>query len=108
MSPGQVAKVFCPSSTFTRFDRDPQNNPSQKDLDYKEVTYELELLKCDYDHIEPVQMLTYNRCMYLTLTGPGANLALTVSNIDKYAPRKTGVYNVNVERWSGPKCGNIA
>jgi len=58
---------------------------------------------------EPVAKgLEANRCLYLTLTGLGQNLALTASAVDKYAPHQTGVFNVDVQRWLGPKSGNVA
>jgi hypothetical protein len=33
-------------------------------------------------------------------------LALSVEEADAYAPRKTGLHNVNIEKWEGPNSKN--
>jgi len=44
-----------------------------------------------------------NKCIFITLSGIGKNLALATKMQDKYAPRTTGVYDVVVEEFEGPK-----
>jgi len=41
--------------------------------------------------------------MFITLSGTGKNLALAIKLEDKYAPRTTGVYDVFIEEFEGPK-----
>ena len=42
------------------------------------------------------------KCFYIELTTmkDGHNYVLEVATVDKYAPRKTGVYNVDLQMWN--------
>jgi hypothetical protein len=58
----------------------------------------------DFPKDEPV---IPKRCIFITMTdGNGKQMALTSSLGDKYAPRKTGIYDVGVDEWEGKGSSN--
>jgi len=44
--------------------------------------------------------------MFITLDKGNQRFALTANTNDKYAPRKTGLYDVGIESWSGKDSTN--
>lgn len=51
--------------------------------------------------VEKAKPLVPNKCFYIQSLGPdgkGTNLYLQVASVDKYAPRQTGAYNVDLRK----------
>lgn len=61
------------------------------------------MLQLDFPRDAP---LIPKRCIFIVITGNGETLALSASNEDKYAPRKTGLFDVGVTTWLGKESGD--
>lgn len=66
------------------------------------MTYEFEVHSCksqlDFPRDEPI---IPKRCVFIVIDAFGKQLALSAATDDKYAPRKTGLYDVGVTTWEG-------
>ena len=45
--------------------------------------------------------------MFITMNGRGETLALSAKHEDKYAPRKTGLYDIVITKWTGKDTNNV-
>ena len=110
MTAGQVAKIHCPAKLNQGGNIDTYSYKGAGWVSTDEdLTYEITVVECSAtpeSMIENLAALTPNKCMYITLDGLGRNLALSVDHADKYKPRKTGVYNVKVDTFTGLNSGN--
>ena len=107
-----VAEVYCPGeldlggnvvNLYTH------NDDNQWHHEWSDMKYIFELEDCSR-HVEPTRISRVNgpietgRCIFVVAAefdNKGVPLALQTDVVDQYAPRKTGVYNVQLGPWTG-------
>ena len=112
MKPKGTYKVFCPAAVNDRADKFAPTGTQQFGGD---TTYEIEVLESAK---KPVAMkparetedMVDGQCFYMVHQGKtkADSFALEVSDVDAYAPRVTGVYNVALFPFKGREKPNKA
>jgi len=110
MKKGQLSKLLCPAG----IDKGGSINNFRSSntawiKEGQDIVYEIEVLRCDPQLTTPrEENVVPKKCMFITLQqNSGTQLALSVEDKDAYFPRKTGLYNVNIEKWDGPGSKNV-
>lgn len=98
-----MAKVLCPHYLDKGGSR---NNMRQSGTSWikegADLTYEFEIHSCKEQLTFPKDdPIIPRRCVFITIDGKGKTLALAANTEDKYAPRKTGLFDVGVTEWKG-------
>lgn len=117
MKSGETAAVECPNDLDLGggIQNEYHSNFGFRWIDSKiDTKYKIKLLECGpspeafkKDHLED---LSPGYPFYFLSTGnnkAGDQMALTVDEADKYAPRTTGVHNVYLSKWAGRETPNL-